>query len=111
MSNQQEKELDVLIRARYPLIYLVSWEEQRAQSMLTELAHAQGKGLYLWSLTRGMCDAQGACDASVKEPQNALDYIHKSEARALFVLKDFHSHMQDPAVIRRLRDLVQDLKP
>jgi SpoVK/Ycf46/Vps4 family AAA+-type ATPase len=111
MSNPQEKELDVLIRARYPLIYLVSWEETRAEAMLTSLARAQAKSIYFWSLTCGLCDPQGACDASVNQPQLALDFIRKSEARALFVLKDFHPHIQDPAIVRRLRDLVHELKP
>ncbi len=111
MANDQEKELDILIRARYPLIYLVSWEESRADDMLTRVARAQGKSIYFWSSTKGICDSQSACDASINTPQNALDYIHKSTARALFVLRDFHAYMQDATVIRRMRDLVSELKP
>jgi ATP-dependent 26S proteasome regulatory subunit len=110
MVNKQEQELDVLIRARYPLIYLVSWEESRAEDMLELMGQAQGKRVFFWSLTCGLCDPQNVCDASINEPQAVLDYIEKSEARALFVLKDFHPHLQDPKVIRRLRDLVQSLK-
>jgi len=29
LSNQS-KELEILIRARYPIIYIVTWEEMRA---------------------------------------------------------------------------------
>src|SRR5687767_14383128 len=105
MALSQEKELDVLIRARYPLIYLVSWEEHRAEAMLAALAQRQSKKIFFWSMTRGMCDPEGACDASINQPQAALEFIQKSEARALFVLKDFHAHMQDAGIIRRLRDL------
>lgn len=110
MPSPQEKELDVLIRARYPLIYLVTWEESRAEAMLSNLARAQNKKIFFWSFTRGLCDPEQACDASLVEPKAILDYIQKSEARALFVLKDFHAHMQDPAVVRRLRDLAQSIK-
>jgi len=109
MSDQQ-KELDVLIRARYPLIYLVSWEEQRAEAMLALLAQSQGKAFYLWSLTRGFEDRGGASNPGLSSPVAILDHILQLNARALFVLRDFHPHLQDPAVIRRLRDLVAQLK-
>ena len=32
------EELDLLVRARYPLLYLVSWEEHRVDMMLGDLA-------------------------------------------------------------------------
>src|SRR2546421_3561797 len=47
-------ELDTLIRARYPLIYLVSWEEQRLDAILQDLAAQHGKVLFGWSVTRGL---------------------------------------------------------
>src|SRR5258708_39186051 len=47
-------DLDILIRARYPLIYLVSWEEQRLDAILQDLASAHGKVLLSWSITRGL---------------------------------------------------------
>src|SRR3989442_12316739 len=47
-------ELDTLIRARYPLIYLVSWEEQRLDAILQDLAAQHGKVLFGWSITRGL---------------------------------------------------------
>jgi ATP-dependent 26S proteasome regulatory subunit len=111
MSASQEKELDVLIRARYPMIYLVSWEEARAEAMLARLAQSQGKQIYFWSLTRGLCDLAQACNPGLNEPSAVLDYVQKSSSRALFVFKDLHPHMQEPIVVRRLRDLIQTLKP
>ncbi|MBP6633600.1 MAG: ATPase, partial [Kofleriaceae bacterium] len=47
-------ELDMLVRARYPLLYLVSWEEARVDGMLEELATQHGKHLLEWSVTRGL---------------------------------------------------------
>lgn len=106
----QEEELGVLIRARYPLLYLVSWEESRVELMLARVAQRQGKRVFFWTVTKGICDPREVCDAGVRDPQAALDYIAKSEQPALFVLKDFHAYIQDAGVIRRLRDLVQGLK-
>jgi hypothetical protein len=36
-------EIDILIRARYPLLYLVTWEEQRLDSIIYNLADSHGK--------------------------------------------------------------------
>jgi SpoVK/Ycf46/Vps4 family AAA+-type ATPase len=110
MPNLQEKELDVLIRARYPLLYLVSWEETRAEQMLKRIADRHGKNVFFWSLTRGLCDPQQVCNESVNAPRPVLDHIEKADGRTLFVLKDFHPHLQEPVIIRRLRDLVESLK-
>ncbi len=54
------EELDVLIRARYPVIYIVSWEEPRVERHLRRIAESRGKQLYLWSVTSGMRRAGAA---------------------------------------------------
>src|SRR5262245_3143568 len=46
--------LDLLIRARYPLLYLVSWEEQRVDALIEQLARTHGKALHFWSITTGL---------------------------------------------------------
>ena len=106
----QEAELEILVRARYPLIYLVSWEEQRVCDMLDRLGARLGKRVLFWSVTQGVVETKGAADASARDPQAALDYASRVNEPAIVVLKDFHSYMQDAGVIRRLRDLVSGFK-
>src|SRR3954468_2525937 len=48
------RDLDTLIRARYPLLYLVSWGEQRIEAILQDLASQHGKTLFSWSIARGL---------------------------------------------------------
>jgi len=107
------RELDTLVRARYPLIYLVSWEEQRLDAILDELARRHGKALLSWSVTRGLRRVGGARTApaeGAREPMEALAAIEKLTDPSLVVLKDFHPYLNDPAVIRGLRELAQSLK-
>jgi AAA+ superfamily predicted ATPase len=107
------RELDTLIRARYPLIYLVSWEEQRVDAILDELAKRHGKGLLSWSATRGLRRVGGARTGGAegaREPMEALAAIEKLAEPSLVVLKDFHPYLNDPTVIRGLRELSQSLK-
>ncbi|MBL0058869.1 MAG: AAA family ATPase [Elusimicrobia bacterium] len=108
--SPQENEMDILIRARYPLIYMVSWEEARAEALLARMAQRQGKNLFFWSATRGLAEHPFPGTGNAADPIQALEQVAVSKQKALFVFKDFHPHLQDPKVIRRLRDLVTDLK-
>src|SRR5256885_13514996 len=108
------RDLDTLIRARYPLLYLVSWEEQRIEGILQDLAAQHGKVLFSWSIARGLRRIGGsqaipALDAS-KAPLEVLATIAKLGQPALVVLKDFHAYLSDSTVVRALRELAQDLK-
>lgn len=50
-------ELDVLIRARYPVIYVVTWEEERVEQRLAKIAAARNKKLFTWTCTQGIVRA------------------------------------------------------
>ncbi len=107
------RELDTLIRARYPLLYLVSFEEARLDTILQDLARAHGKQLLGWSVTKGLRLVGGAPPAAAeaaREPLEALAAIEKLAEPSLVVLKDFHPFFADPAVVRALRELAQGLK-
>jgi ATP-dependent 26S proteasome regulatory subunit len=113
------RDLDTLIRARYPLVYLVSWEESRLDTILQDLAAAHGKTLWSWSCTRGLrkvggpqtvASAVGAFAEGRPDPVEALARIGKLATPSLVVLKDFHPYLGDPTVVRALRELAQDLK-
>src|SRR6266849_2832282 len=107
-------DLDTLIRARYPLIYLVSWEEQRLDGILQDLATQHGKVLFSWSVTRGLRRVGGARAVAQLDPQKSpvemLGTLAKLGEPSLVVLKDFHPLLSDPQVVRALRELAQDLK-
>lgn len=106
-------DLDTLIRARYPLIYLVSWEEQRLDAILMDVAQNHGKALLTWSVTRGL-RRLGPRTVTVNEtsrdPMEALSAIGKLSEPSLVVLKDFHPYLDNAAVVRSLRELSQELK-
>ncbi|NMO14458.1 AAA family ATPase [Pyxidicoccus fallax] len=108
------EELDVLVRARYPLLYLVSWEEHRVDAILTELARAHGKALFHWSVTRGLRNVGNSRAAALPEdtrsPLEALAAIEKLGEPALVVLKDFHPFLEEKQVVRALRELAHFLK-
>ncbi len=110
--------LEDLVRARYPLVYLVSAEEARVDAALATLGARLGKPVLEWSCTTGLGPAGApprspkAPQALTREPLAALDVVLEEARPALFVFKDLHPFLNraQPAVIRRLRELARHLK-
>ena len=57
--------------------------------------------------TEGAAAAAGASIYNTREPVQALANMESMTVEAVFILKDFHRHMDDPVVVRRLRDVGQ----
>ncbi len=107
--NELKKQLALCIRARYPILYLVTWEEDRAEELLAEIGVATKKKVITWSLSTGFDPKQDGLkkDAQV---QDVLKYIEDSNEKAIFVLKDIHPLLENELIVRRLRDLARNLK-
>ena len=102
-------EIDLLIRSRYPMIYLLSFEEERAEEILADIAKEQKKRIYFWTASRGFTTNNSEWDGVI-EPMKALLQIVDSREKAIFVLKDFHSYLEDSLNLRVLRDLARELR-
>src|SRR5437762_10218523 len=85
-----DQELETLIRARYPIIYVVSWEEKRVEDALRNIARERNKKLNIWTVTQGFTAGAGQKDHTTREPLVALDNVINSPDQAIFLLKDFH---------------------
>jgi len=115
-----EAELEVLIRARYPILYVVTWEEERLERQLSQVAEQRNKKLFVWSYTQGIVKygtepqrtKSGAGNTS--DPIAALDAVIAQVEPAIYLFKDFHPFMEDNrcnlAVVRRLRDVAYHLR-
>ncbi len=104
------QEIDVLIRAKYPILYIVSWEEQRVEEALKAICAPLNRSLHTWSITQGMKPPVNRTTGPVKPTSlpgelEALALVHEAPEFTVFVLKDFHPYLKDSRVIRLLRDL------
>jgi len=112
MSKISEK-IAILIRARYPLVYLETYEETRAISILEKVAKEQGKKIAVWSVTAGLTTLDGTpIGENTQDPVGVLKAIQENEEQMVVVLKDLHKFLpeQDVMVYRKLRDLYDSLK-
>jgi ATP-dependent 26S proteasome regulatory subunit len=115
-----QRDLDVLIRARYPIIYVTTWEEERVERCLREIAASRDKKLFVWTITQGIVksgtDAQQSKSGqgSTSDPLAALDAVINQVEPAIYLFKDFHRFTEDErcnlSVIRRLRDVAYHLR-
>jgi SpoVK/Ycf46/Vps4 family AAA+-type ATPase len=102
--------IEILIRARYPLVYVVSFEEGRVERRLRVMTESRKKQLFNWTITGGLELPDGSWITELKDPIKVLEYILQSDANALFVLRDYHHYLNDPVVVRKLRDAAHALK-
>ena len=108
-------EIDLMIRARYAALYVVTWEEQRLESLLSGLARRQGKPLFVWTTRRGLHEYESQLgplpeDPPLGDPERVLAHIQRWDGSGLFLLKDFHLYFEQPAVLRTLKDVAAGLK-
>src|SRR5688500_8163418 len=99
MGSKSLEELEVLIRARYPVIYVVTWEEGRVEEALAEIARRREKKVFLWSVARGIqqqgtpLQSRKQADARTSDPTVALDHVLESMENAIYVFRDLHAFM------------------
>lgn len=106
-------ELGLFIRARYPIIYIATAEEERAEADIAACAAAQGnRALYTWDFVDGYQGNLNDAGFGKRNPLQALELVEKlpATAPAVFVLRDFHRFLDDVAISRKLRNLARRLK-
>ena len=106
------REIEVLLRAKYPILYVVSWEERRVEEALAGVCRGLNRTLHTWTLTQGMKPpVKGAARTPLTSPElEALAQVHEAPDYTVVLLKDFHPYMRDHRVIRLLRDLAARMR-
>ncbi|MFN0195732.1 MAG: AAA family ATPase [Planctomycetaceae bacterium] len=98
------------ILSGYTLLFLKSWEEERWENELAQLALEMEWGLVTWSMTMGpqppisQADAESGFDLC-----EFLDQVASYPPQHVFLIKDITPHLRDPAVLRKLRDVIPTL--
>lgn len=107
-----QNDLEIYIQARYPLIYLVSWEEERILKTLDQIAIRLRKMLFVWTQTQGLYNyvLPDHVDESKSDPEVLLNHIAASQDNGVFVLFDFHAFIENHRIRRQLRDLSKLLR-
>lgn len=136
MTNPLER-LRILINSSTPIVIVETVEEVRALNMVCSACAEINLPVFEWSIADGLTRSggktpvtmQGGRPASqqkpglaqattladqvqttignTREPAQVLGHLEAMTIDAVVVLKDFHRHLDDPIVVRRLRDVAQ----
>ena len=106
-------EFELLLRSRYPLIYIPTREEERVEAAIAQSAKKQGsRAVYIWDFVDGYQGNANDVGFGRRNPLQALEFVEKvaQSAAAIFILRDFHRFLDDISVSRKLRNLSRRLK-
>jgi hypothetical protein len=80
-----KNEIKLYIKSRYPMIYLVTSEENRAERLVQNAAAATQKPCFFWSATEGFAGTDKFGDE--KTPISALDAVLSYADPGLFIFR------------------------
>lgn len=129
MADVTER-LKILIDSSTPIVVMETVEEMRAVRSVRAACTALNLAVFEWSIASGLSrcgdthevtssalassyatgggtDTNAQAIYNSREPAQALGNMEGMTVEAVFILKDFHRHMDDPVVVRRLRDVGQ----
>lgn len=108
-----QEEFTLLLRACYPLIYIPTNEEERAEKAIADVTAKIGKrNVYIWDFVNGYQENPNNAGFGKRNPLQALEFVTRmpSNAGGVFILRDFQRFLDDIAVSRELRNLAKTLK-
>lgn len=106
------KQLVRLIASGYPIVYLVSWEEERVERMLrliVEKAGSRPLKFYHWTCTEGLKNEIKTVPNTL-DVNSAIDAVIQSEESGFFLFKDLQFYLSDPSTIRKLKNSYKHLR-
>jgi len=117
--------LKILIDSSTPIIVMETVEETRAVRLVREASSPLNLAVFEWSIASGLMRCGGdpgtvsyeakfpgaarstlhqpddatAAIYNSREPAQALGTLESISVEAVFILKDFHRHIEDPVVV------------
>ncbi|NND64631.1 MAG: AAA family ATPase [Gammaproteobacteria bacterium] len=107
MSNQ--KDLAAILRSRVPLVAVNTSDETHFLETLTQLNVSRPEALpmFMWTITDGLrrADIDFFGKPVKADPAGVLNIIRQTEQAGQYILLDFHPYLEDPKIVRALKDI------
>jgi len=110
-----QEELNILIQAQYPLIYLVTSEEDRAERTIANIAQMKQhqKRVFIWTVTHGIIEygqPRHVTQHNTVSSEAAIEWVIRQRDPGIFIFKDLHPFLDSPVTTRWLRDAIASFK-
>nr|YP_008965620.1 conserved hypothetical plastid protein [Porphyridium purpureum]BAO23596.1 conserved hypothetical plastid protein [Porphyridium purpureum] len=107
------KELNLLLKSRYPIIYISTNEELRLEYNINQLLSDEDWNINIWDFVQGYYHNPNDNGKGKRNPLEALDHIDEQYniyTKSFFILKDFDKFLSDIGISRKLKNLYNKLK-
>ena len=113
-----QEEISILIQAQYPLIYLVTSEEERCEQAISTIAQAKPqRRVFIWTVTHGIVEygqPRTTTQHNTVSPEAAIEWVIRQREpnsnASIYIFKDLHPFIDSPPVTRWLRDAIANFK-
>ncbi|MEC4983118.1 MAG: AAA family ATPase [Oscillatoria sp. PMC 1068.18] len=110
-----QEELGILVQAQYPLIYLVTSEEERAEQAVAKIAQMRTshRHVYIWTVTHGIVEygqPRNVTQHNTVSPEAAIEWVVRQREPGIYIFKDLHPYIDSPGTTRWLRDAIASFK-
>jgi SpoVK/Ycf46/Vps4 family AAA+-type ATPase len=110
-----QEEINILIQAQYPLIYLVTSEEERTERAIAIIAQAKShqRRVFVWTVTHGIVEygqSRNITQHNTVSPEAAVQWVIQQKEPGIYIFKDLHPFIDSPATTRWLRDAIASFK-
>jgi ATP-dependent 26S proteasome regulatory subunit len=106
-------ELTLLLKARYPIIYINTIEEDRVEYIIRKyIKTSLNRSIYSWDFIDGYTNNPNNEGFAKRNPVQALELVERLTVQtpALFLLKDFNRFLTDVSISRKLKNISRILK-
>jgi SpoVK/Ycf46/Vps4 family AAA+-type ATPase len=106
-------ELALFLKARYPIIYINTIEEDRVEYVIRKNVKTNlNRSIYSWDFVDGYTNNPNNEGFAKRNPLQALELVERlnAETPAVFLLKDFNRFLTDLSISRKLRNISRILK-
>jgi len=109
-----KEELNILIQAQYPLIYLLTSEEERSEQAIATIAQFKPqRRVFIWTVTHGIIEhgqPRSLTQHNTVSPEAAIEWVVRQRDPGIYIFKDLHPFIDSPATTRWLRDAIASFK-
>lgn len=104
-----DKDLEIVLSGQNPLVALETYDETRALNLLARHGRSLFERAWCWTCTDGLgqlgfgIELQNPLDFA--KPEAVLSHIKAQDAPHMYVLCDIHPYLDEPKVIRLLKDI------
>ena len=106
-------ELTLFLKARYPVIYINTIEEDRVEYVIRKHVKTNlNRSIYSWDFVDGYTNNPNNEGFAKRNPLQALELVERlnEDTPAIFLLKDFNRFLNDLSISRKLRNIRRTLK-